>query len=203
VTPRPAAAKHFESVAADYGTRRAGGLVGRLRRQETRAVRAVAAVAPGESALDAGCGDGFTLDWLAATRARAFGIDLSLGMVRACRARGHRVAVSDLTRPGLRGRFDWVLCIGALEFTSDPAAAVVALAALLRPGGRFVLLYPRIVPLGPLYVLYHRWHGVAVRLFGRGDVAALMTAAGLTRPQQFRWSWLSSACVAIRPDAVR
>jgi len=163
-------------------------------------VRAVAAVAPGESALDAGCGDGFTLDWLAATRARAFGIDLALGMARACRARGHRVAVADLTRPGLRGHFDWVLCIGALEFTSDPAAAVVALAALLRPGGRLVLLYPRFVPLGPLYVLHHRRHGVAIRLFSRTRVRAMLNAAGLTGPEDTRWSWLSSVCLARRPD---
>lgn len=201
--PHSAAATHFEVVAASYRTRRATGLAGRLRRQETRAVCGLATVAPGDLVLDAGCGDGATLDWLAAARARAVGIDVALGMVRACRARGHLVAVSDLARPALRCRFDWVLCIGALEFTNDPGAAVAALAALLRPGGRFVLLYPRLVPLGLLYVLYHRRHGVAIRLFSRADVAALLTAAGLTAPDQFRWGWLSSACVASRPDVSR
>ena len=201
--PKSAAAGHFEAVAAGYRTRRAAGLTGRLRRQETRAVRLLATIAPGDLVLDAGCGDGATLDWLAAARVRAVGIDVALGMARACRARGHRVAVSDLARPGLRCGFDWVLCIGALEFTNDPAAAIGALAALLRPGGRFVLLYPRIVPLGLLYVLYHRRHGVAIRLFSRADVAALLNAAGLTGPEQVRWGWLSSACVAMRPGVAR
>lgn len=200
MTPHPAATRHFDGVAASYGGRRATGPVGWLRRHETGAVHALASVAPGEAVLDAGCGDGFALDWLTALGARAFGIDLALGMARVCRARGHRVAVSDLARPGLRGGFDWVLCLGALEFTSDPAASVAALAALLRPGGRFVLLYPRIVPLGPLYALYHRGHGVVIRLFTRESVRTMLSAAGLTGPEQMRWSWLSSACVARRPD---
>jgi SAM-dependent methyltransferase len=203
VTPDPAAARHFESVAASYRHLRTAGPVGWLRRHETSAVRALATVAPGESVLDAGCGDGFTLDWLTAADARAFGIDLTAAMARRCRARGHRVAVANLARPGLRRCFDWVLCIGALEFTSDPAAALAALAALLRPGGRLVLLYPRIVPLGPLYVLYHRRHGVAIRLFTRESVRIMLIAAGLTGPEKTRWSWLSSVCVARRPDVAR
>jgi 2-polyprenyl-3-methyl-5-hydroxy-6-metoxy-1,4-benzoquinol methylase len=203
VIRQSAAATHFEAVAADYRTRRTTGLTGRLRRQETRAVRALATFAPGDLVLDAGCGDGATLDWLVAAGARAVGIDVALGMARACRTRGHRVAVSDLARPALRRRFDWVLCIGVLEFTADPAAAIAALAALLRPGGRLVLLYPRITPLGALYALYHCRHGVAIRLFSRADVAALLTAAGLTGPEQVRWGWLSSACVAARPDVGR
>jgi SAM-dependent methyltransferase len=198
-----AAARHFEAAAANYARRREAGLIGRLRRHENRAVRGLATVAPGELVLDAGCGDGAVLDWLTGGQARAFGVDLALGMARACRRRGHRVAVQDLAQPGLRSRFDWVLCIGALEFTPDPAAAVAALAALLRPGGHLVLLYPRPLPLGPLYALYHRRHGVAIRLFTRARVRTLLTAAGLSLPLRSRWSWLSSVCVAVRPTARR
>ncbi len=200
---RPAAARHFEAAAAGYGRRRDAGLAGRLRRHEIRAVRDLAAVAPGDLVLDAGCGDGAALDWLAGARARAFGVDVALGMARACRRRGHRVAVQDLARPGLRCGFDWVLCIGALEFTADPAAAVAALAAVMRPGGRLLLLYPRPLPLGPLYALYHRRHGVAIKLFTPARVRALLTAAGLAAPTATRWSWLSSACVARRPIGPR
>jgi SAM-dependent methyltransferase len=194
-----AAVRHFEAAAAGYGRRRTAGLLGRLRAQETRAVQALAKVAPGDLVLDAGCGDGATLDWLTMAGCRAVGIDLALAMARASRRCGHRVAVQDLARPGLRGGFDRVLCVGALEFTDDPGAALAALAALLRPGGRLVLLYPERLPLGPLYALYHRRHGVAIRLFSRARAQALLRAAGLVGPVSHRRGWLSSACVAVRP----
>jgi SAM-dependent methyltransferase len=119
------------------------------------------------------------------------GIDFTLGMTRACRRRGRRVAAQGPERPGLRGRFDRVLCIGTLESTHDPSTAVAALAALLRPGGRLVLLHPRPLPLGVLSAFYHRRHGVAIRLFGRADVRAPLTAAGLTWPDAVQWSWPS------------
>ena len=194
-----AAARHFEAAAAGYGRNRAVGLLGVLRRQETRAVRALAAAAPGDLVLDAGCGDGATLDWLAATGCRAVGVDLAIGMVRSCRWRGHRVAVQDFARPGLRGGFDRVLCVGALEFAADPGGALAALAGLLRPGGRLVLLYPHPLPLGPLYALYHRRHGVAIRLFSRARVGDLLRGAGLVGPVRHLRGWLSSACVGVRP----
>jgi SAM-dependent methyltransferase len=194
-----ATARHFELAATRYGERRAAGPLGRLRAQETLAVRALAAVAPGDLVLDAGCGDGATLDWLAAAGCHAVGIDLAIGMTRACRRRGHRVAVQDFARPGLRGGFDHVLCVGALEFAADPGGALAALAALLRPGGRLILLYPHPLPLGPLYALYHRRHGVAIHLFSRARVGALLRGAGLVGPVGHRRGWLSSACVAVRP----
>jgi SAM-dependent methyltransferase len=194
------AVRHFEAAAARYDALRNGGMLGTLRRRELAALRQLAPVRAGERVLDAGCGDGELLAWLAARGARAVGVDAARGMAAACRRRGLAVAVQDMEQLGVRPAFDWTLCIGSLEFAADPRRAVAELAATLRPGGRFVLLYPRREPLGLLYAAYHRLHGVRVTLFSRAEIGALFRAAGLSGPRGWRDCALSTLCVAERPE---
>jgi SAM-dependent methyltransferase len=190
----PAVARHFAASAESYGRLRGRGPLGWIRKQEQQAVRELADVAPGERVLDAGCGDGVTLGWLQSRGAQATGIDLSWPMARVCDAAGCRVAVQDLERPGLRAVFDWVLCIGAMEFVADPAGALRRLAECLAPGGRLVLLYPRRGALGSLYSLYHRSHGARIHTFDRRQVTELMNGAGLETPEIWRDCVLATVC---------
>lgn len=195
----PAAARHFEKVAARYTELRGGGVTGALRRQEQQAVRDLAQVESGTRVLDVGCGDGEVLSWLAAQGARAVGVDLVLPMAAHCRARGFSVCVQDMENLGVRAVFDWVFCVGSLEFTRDPSRAIAAFAAALRPGGRLLLLFPRRGWLGMAYFAYHRAHGVPIWLFSRRDVNALLAAAGM-EVEDWRDCALSSVCSA-RPRA--
>jgi SAM-dependent methyltransferase len=117
-------------------------------------------------------------------------------MAAACRRRGFDVCVQDMENLGLKRRFDWVLCVGSLEFAADPQRAADGFGRVLRDGGRLVLLFPRRNPLGRLYSLYHRVHGVRVRLFDRVDVARLLVRAGFRRPAEWRDSLCSTVCTA-------
>lgn len=189
--------RHFSRAAAGYSRLRGAGPLRWMRSREHVAVQELVHIEPGVAALDAGCGDGATLDWLTARGARPFGIDLAWPMARLCAARGLQVAVQDLEELGLRPTFDWVLCIGTLEFVPDPSRALQNLGACLAPHGTLVLLYPRKGALGTLYALYHRTHGARIHLFGATDIEALLSGAGFAPPIEYRHCALSSACSTI------
>ena len=110
----PAVARHFADAATRYSRLRGSGPLGWVRSREQTAVQDLANVEPGATVLDAGCGDGATLDWLRKRGAHAIGIDLTWPMARICAMRGLAVAVQDIEEIGLQPVFDWVLCIGSL-----------------------------------------------------------------------------------------
>jgi SAM-dependent methyltransferase len=193
-----AARRHFAGVASRYTALRTRWPLGALRAQEERAVRALATVAAGQRALDVGCGDGATLAWLRECGAWAVGVDAVWGMAALARRSGAPTVVQDMEALGIRASFDWVLCIGALEFAASPAAAVAALAGCLGHRGRLVLLFPRRSPLGRVYAAYHRAHGLRIHLFDRDHMRALLAGAGLVSDGRWRDCVLSTACVARR-----
>ncbi len=107
----------------------------------------------GATVLDGGCGMGRYLRVAAEGNPRCLvGLDLS-GAVFAARdlARwlpGVSVVQGDLLRPPFaEGVFDQIYSLGVLDHTPDPRAAFLALAKLLKPGGRIVIwVYPKEKP---------------------------------------------------------
>lgn len=199
----PAVARHFAGAASRYSRLRGAGPLSWIRSREQTAIQELAEVEPGTTALDAGCGDGVTLEWLGTRGARAIGIDLTWPMARVSATRGFEVAVQDLEELGLRPVFDWVLCIGALEFVPDPARALKSLAACLAETGTLVLLYPRRGPFGYLYALYHRTHGARIHLFSNDEMIQLFSGAGLAAPRSRRDCLLSSVCTTVPAREMR
>jgi SAM-dependent methyltransferase len=195
-----AARRHFAQVAGAYTAFRTRWPLGALRDQEQRAVRALVDIAPGQRALDVGCGDGATAAWLETRGARVVGVDAVWEMAALARRRGVPTVVQDMEGLGFQACFDWVLCIGALEFTASPGAAVAALARCLRPGGRLVLLFPGRSLLSRAYATYHRAHGLAVHLFRRDEMLAHLRDAGMLLDADWRECLLSSACRARRRE---
>jgi 2-polyprenyl-3-methyl-5-hydroxy-6-metoxy-1,4-benzoquinol methylase len=193
----PAVTRHFANAATRYSRLRGSGPLGWVRSREQTAVQELVDITPGATVLDAGCGDGATLEWLRDQGAHAIGIDLTWPMARICAMRGLTAAVQDIEEIGLRPVFDWVLCIGSLEFVPNPARALDNLAACLSPTGTLVLLYPRKGPLGTLYALYHRTHGTNIHLFSSDDIFTLLSGAGLQPPQGRRDCLLSSVCSTV------
>jgi SAM-dependent methyltransferase len=104
-------------------------------------VRALA----GLDVLEVGCGAAQCARWLAAHGARAVGLDLSAGMLRAAARRrrpdrGLALVQADArTLPFADATFD-VACsaYGAVPFVADPERIMAEVARVLRPGGRWV-----------------------------------------------------------------
>lgn len=58
------------------------------------------------------------------------------------RNRHFYVEVDDIKKPALRGPFDLITCISALEHIVEYDAALESMAALLAPGGHLILTFP-------------------------------------------------------------
>jgi SAM-dependent methyltransferase len=104
-------------------------------------------VPPGGTLLDLACGrGGYGLEIAARTGARLVGVDFSAEAVRQARQQAGQLdrtagyAVADLAATGLgTGAADAVLCVDAIQFAPEPAAAYRELRRVLAPAGRAVL----------------------------------------------------------------
>lgn len=99
----------------------------------------------GERVLDLGCGTGRLTAAIAATGADAVGLDGDPAMVERAREQfpGLRFELADAQRLAedpqrWGGTFDAVFSNAALHWMTEPEAVLRGVAALLRPGGRFV-----------------------------------------------------------------
>lgn len=107
----------------------------------------LAAVEPGRTILDAGCGTGKYFDVLSSAGHGVFGVDQSQEMLALARERRpdvptERIAVQDLrgaTR--LHGRFGGLVCIDAMEWVlrDDWPAVLEGFRAVLIPGSPLYL----------------------------------------------------------------
>jgi SAM-dependent methyltransferase len=101
----------------------------------------------GRTLVDLACGrGGYGLEVAARTGARLVGVDFSAEAVCQARELAQRLGaaaefrVGDLAATGLgTGCADAVLCIDAVQFAPQPAAAYHEIARILAPGGRTVL----------------------------------------------------------------
>ena len=98
-------------------------------------------------------------------------------------ARGE-TAIGDLTRlPYPDGHFDTVLAAEVLEHVEDDAQAIRELVRVLAPGGILGVTVPRWLPERICWALsdaYHADEGGHVRIYRAAELAATLTAAGLT-----------------------
>ncbi|WP_435017187.1 class I SAM-dependent methyltransferase [Tundrisphaera sp. TA3] len=116
----------------------------------------------GRSVLDGGCGMGRYLRVAAEAGARVVGLDLSEAVIAAKALTADLPGVSlvrgDLLRPPFGpGTFDHIYSLGVLDHTPAPRAAFLALARLLKPGGRIVIwVYSRERPALERIIEVHR-----------------------------------------------
>ena len=123
-------------------------------------------LAPGMRVLDAGCGTGEPLRWLASAIAPgglALGLDLSMSHLRRAQqqlADNTVLLQADLQRVPLSGAsFDLVWSVNTMNHLADPCASLRVLAALLRPGGHLALGQSSFLP-----DMYFAWDARLERL---------------------------------------
>ncbi len=108
---------------------------------------------PGMHILDAGCGTGEALSWLAGEvqpTGRVVGIDLAAAHVAAARIHASpsiQIHQADLFDVSMKpASFDLIWCANTINHLSDPVDGVKHLATLLRHGGRLALGQSSLLP---------------------------------------------------------
>jgi len=108
---------------------------------------------PGMHVVDAGCGTGEALTWLAGEvgpSGRVVGIDLAAAHVAAARTHASptvQIHQADLFEASLEhASFDLVWCVNTINHLADPVDGVKHLARLLRLGGRVALGQSSLLP---------------------------------------------------------
>ena len=92
---------------------------------------------------------------------------------------------SDVTKlPFPDGSFDRIIASEILEHIVDDTGALTELVRVLRPGGTFAATVPATLPEQICWRITDEYHapkvaGGHVRIYGRGELAERMTAAGL------------------------
>jgi SAM-dependent methyltransferase len=165
------------------------GLVYRVRRRlEARRVAGWCAGLPDDARiLDVGCGDGFHLRILrdfGRPGWRLEGVDASERAVAAARGAGltvHHGRLEALDLP--RAAYDLVLLVATVEHVAEPLALLRAAHAVLRPGGRVVVITDNTAC--PSFRLFARRHWGGYHwprhwyLFDPASLARLGRRAGL------------------------
>jgi SAM-dependent methyltransferase len=93
---------------------------------------------PGERILDLGCGDGALTERLASLGTSIVGVDASVEMVEAARARGLDARLVDACALAFQHEFDAVFSNAVLHWVPDLAPVLEGVRRALKPGGRFV-----------------------------------------------------------------
>ncbi len=118
--------------AADYA--RVGGFVPAL----GQAALDLLDPRPGEHIVDVGCGDGTLTLKIKGIGADVVGIDNSLSMVGAARAKGLDARLMDAAQLKFAEAFDAAFSNATLHWVLDKERAARAIWFALKPGGRFV-----------------------------------------------------------------
>jgi len=117
--------------AADYA--RVGGFVAEL----GAAALDLLDPQPGEHILDVGCGDGTLTLKIKELGADVVGIDNSLSMIGAAKAKGIDARLMDAAQLKFGEAFDAAFSNAALHWVLDKERAARAIWFALKPGGRF------------------------------------------------------------------
>ncbi len=129
MTAVPASTSKWD--AADYA--RVGGFVAAL----GQAALDLLDPQPGEHILDVGCGDGTLTEQIAARGASVVGIDNSLEMIGAARAKGIDARLMDAAELKFSEAFDAAFSNATLHWVLDKERAARAIWFALKFSGRF------------------------------------------------------------------
>lgn len=170
---------HFSGLANKYLNIVERWPLSWIRPRERAAVLELAEDFSGARLLELGCGAGYyTRLFLAAGAAHVTAVDISASMIEALPEENITGVVSDAALVDIKETFDFLVSAGMLEFVPDPVATMTNARRHAREGARMVVLMPRNTLGGFGYKLFHRSHGLSIRLFSQTDARALFEETG-------------------------
>ncbi len=160
---------------------------------------------PAGRALDLGCGTGVMLDRLGTRYPRVVGLDLSQEMLEGYDLSALRPGLTvallrgDMAALPLRdASVDAVVCRSALHHMGDEAGVLAEIARVLKPDGRLALGEPAndnlLTRAARAFVRRRRSYGTIHtidRAYTRGQLRALLSAAGLRVVREVRFGFLA------------
>lgn len=172
---------YFDLEAENYQAKSSRGLWARFRECELKAVMHALKPFSGMSCLELGCGSGYYTAQIASHFPSPFvAVDFSDKMLRHLDVPEVIRVCGDIRNVSFRKRFDRILCAGALEFIPDIHSFLSHTADLINENGRMVLLLPKKGIAGRFYQLFHKSHGVDIRLYQKNELEQLL--------KKFHWT---------------
>ncbi len=166
--------KHFDDKSENYTINRNKGILGLIVKAEKLKVLEFLNINKNDFILDAGCGDGFYSIIIKEKEAQVLGLDISKDMIYRLNKRGIEGKVMNIENLNFKKKFDKILCAGAMEFLKKPKKAVDSFYNSLKNNGILVIQYPRKSLFSYLYKLYHKLHGINIKLFSKKEFEILV-----------------------------
>ena len=157
-----------------------------LQKRQRRAIIEAAEFAPGQRVMDLGAGLGELAHAAKQAGAYVTALDAVPEALAQVAPLVDRTIVADVETFTCAETFDRVLLIGVLDFMANPEAVLHKACALVKPGGRLVLLVPTRSLGGLFYLVEKRLKGIRVNLFTPDWCRAVAQNAGLGVLQSMR-----------------
>ena len=171
---------HYWRESAQYyvpGAQR--GVVRFIHRRQHDAAMRLGHVAPSQLVLDAGAGTGLLTRRLVDAGCVVTAVDASLAMVEGLRAVTPLARHSRIDALDINEQFDVVMCIGVLNFVTDPLGAFDRLCAMTGDDGRLVVQVTELSVAGVLLWTYYRALGFSIYLFSKPWLIVRARVCGL------------------------
>jgi 2-polyprenyl-3-methyl-5-hydroxy-6-metoxy-1,4-benzoquinol methylase len=136
----------------------------------------------GGSLLDVGCGNGQTLEWMAALGWQVQGLDTDLVAVQVARSKGLKVMEGGLqSQEFATGSFDVIFMGHVIEHVHAPLSLMKECYRVLKPGGRLIVITPNVRSWGQRFYKSD-WRGLEpprhLQIFARPSLSRLSGLAG-------------------------
>jgi len=164
------------------------GLVHAVRRrlESLRLAQWIRGLPASATVLDVGCGDGFHLSILRELRPQwtFVGVEIDERAAARARARGFEICTNPIERAGLpAASVDLVLLVQTIEHVERPREVLAAIAAVLKPHGRLIVVTDNTASLDRVAFAGRHWGGYHfprhLTLFDAPSLSRMAQACGL------------------------
>ncbi len=147
--------------------------------------------------LDLGCGSGY-YSYLIKERfdCHVTCVDVSMKMLNQLDGRIQDIICANAEAFIADRKFDLILCLGVIEFCTNPGKVFNNVSKMLSPEGIFIILMPTKNIMGILYKIFHKGHGVNVKLYDMQEIETYALKSGLIM-QKFKITYFFSTVLRL------